>query len=203
MPKLDPITCRDDCHYHILAMQARTRMNLATCLVTSLHSLLSAERYLKDFKMPGWAPLNESVVKKQFEIYDKAGKKVPMISRSVSKWSNKAAEAAEKKRLHSTKSCNKMPLKTRPNTINKWTLPFKCNGRPWFVRWCQQEQLYLKSDAVDVVIQVLIIFDPFLFFVELVCSQNVGCAKSLSNCKDFPSDSSNINIFTWNQMRLM
>lgn len=54
-------------------MQARTRMNLATCLVTYLHSLLSAERYLKDLKMPCWAPLNESVVKKQIEISDKAG----------------------------------------------------------------------------------------------------------------------------------
>ena len=75
MPKIDPITCRDDCYYHILAIQARTRLNLATCLVTSMHSLLSAERYLKDFKMPGWAPLNESVVKKQIEISDKASKK--------------------------------------------------------------------------------------------------------------------------------
>ena len=70
-----PITCRDDCYYHILAMQARTRQNLATCLVTSIPILLSAERLLKDFKMPGWAPISEEVVKKQIKLSEKAGKK--------------------------------------------------------------------------------------------------------------------------------
>ena len=40
-----------------------------------MHSLLSAERFLKDFKMPGWAPLNESIVKKQIELSEKASKK--------------------------------------------------------------------------------------------------------------------------------
>ena len=50
-------------------------MNLATCLVTSLNSLLSAERFLKDFKMPGWAPMNETAVKRQIELSDKAWRK--------------------------------------------------------------------------------------------------------------------------------
>ena len=75
MANTDPTKCRDDCYYQILAIQARTRLNLANCIITSMHSLLSAERFLKDFKMPGWAPLNESVVKKQIEISDKASKK--------------------------------------------------------------------------------------------------------------------------------
>ena len=75
MSELNPTTCRDDCYYHVLAMQARTRLNLATCLVTSLSSLLTAELYLKDFKMPGWLPLNESAVKKQIEISNKASRK--------------------------------------------------------------------------------------------------------------------------------
>ena len=40
-----------------------------------MHSLLSAEKFLKDFKMPGWAPLTESVVKKQIELSEIASKK--------------------------------------------------------------------------------------------------------------------------------
>ena len=75
MAAMNPTTCRDDCYYHILAMQARTRLNLATCLVTSMNNLLTAQLLLKDFKMPGWAPLNDAVVKKQIELSDKAGKR--------------------------------------------------------------------------------------------------------------------------------
>ena len=45
------------------------------CIISSMHSLLSAERFLKDFKMPGWAPLTESIVKKQIELSEKASKK--------------------------------------------------------------------------------------------------------------------------------
>ena len=40
-----------------------------------MHSLLSAEKFLKDFKMPGWAPLSEEIVKKQIELSELAGKK--------------------------------------------------------------------------------------------------------------------------------
>ena len=75
MANTDPTKCHNDCYYQILAIQARTRLNLANCIMTSIHSLLSTERFLKDFKMPGWAPLNESIVKKQIKISDKASKK--------------------------------------------------------------------------------------------------------------------------------
>ena len=68
-------SCLDDCPYHVLAMQASIRLSLSTSLATSLSSLLSAERYLKDFKMPGWAPLNENSVKRQIEFSEKARRK--------------------------------------------------------------------------------------------------------------------------------
>ena len=69
------VSCLDDCPYHVLAMQASTRLSLSTCLATSLNSLLSAERYLKDFKMPGWAQLNKNNVKRQIEFSEKAKRK--------------------------------------------------------------------------------------------------------------------------------
>ena len=67
--------CLDDCPYHVLAMQASTRNTLSSCLVTSLNSLLAAERYLKDFEMPGWNPMNVNNVKQQIENAEKAKRK--------------------------------------------------------------------------------------------------------------------------------
>ena len=75
MPNTDPIKCHDDCFYQVLIIQARTRLNLANCIVSSMHSLLAAERFLKNFQMPGWAPLDETIVKKQIELSEKAIKK--------------------------------------------------------------------------------------------------------------------------------
>ena len=75
MPNTDPIKCHDDCLYQVLVIQARTRLNLANCIISSMHSLLSAEKFLKDFKMPGWAPLSEEIVKKQIELSELARKK--------------------------------------------------------------------------------------------------------------------------------
>ena len=80
------MSCLDDCPHHVLAMQASTRLSLSTTLATSLSSLLSAERYLKDFKMPGWLPLNETAVKKQIEISEKASRR---SANDLQVWVNK------------------------------------------------------------------------------------------------------------------
>ena len=69
------MSCLDDCPYHVLAMQACTRLTLSTNIATSLRSLLSAERYLKDFKMPGWSDLNENSVKRQIDFSERARRK--------------------------------------------------------------------------------------------------------------------------------
>ena len=69
------VTCLDDCPYHVLKMQASTRLTLSTCLSASLESLMSAERYLKEFKMPGWSDLNEDNVNRQIEFSKKAKKR--------------------------------------------------------------------------------------------------------------------------------
>ena len=75
MSNSDSIKCHDDCFYQVLIIQARTRLNLANVIVSSMHSLLASERFLKNFQMPGWAALDETIVRKQIELSEKAIKK--------------------------------------------------------------------------------------------------------------------------------
>ena len=67
--------CFDDCPYYVLAMQASIRHNLSSCLVTSLGSLLAAEKYLRELQMPGWNPMNPENVKKHIENAGRAKRK--------------------------------------------------------------------------------------------------------------------------------
>ena len=50
----------------------------------------------------------------------------------------------------------------------------KCNGRPWFVRWCPQEQLYLKLNVDDVVLQAPVDLDPFFSSWTKFVPKNAG-----------------------------
>ena len=90
------------------------------------------------------------------------------------------------------------------NLSNFVSLPWKLhnrkchsNGRPWFVRWCPQEQLYLKSDAVDVVLQVLVDLDPLFSRRTKFVPKMSGMPKVRQIARIFPSDLNNIDIFTW------
>ena len=68
-------TCKDDCHYFVLATQASIRHNMYNCLVTSLGSLLALERYLGLLQTPGWNPMNREKIHKIMENAAKAKKK--------------------------------------------------------------------------------------------------------------------------------
>ena len=72
---MDPsnYNCHNDCAYHILLIQARTRQNLSMCLVSSFKT--TVQRLLKGFKLQGWPKLDESKVKEQVDIAVKAGNK--------------------------------------------------------------------------------------------------------------------------------
>ena len=76
MSNTDSIKCHDDCFYQVLIIQARTRLNLANVIVSSMHSLLASEKFLKNFQMPGWKPLDETIVKNQIDLSEKAVKKI-------------------------------------------------------------------------------------------------------------------------------
>ena len=67
--------CYNDCPYFVLAMQASVRHNLSSCIVTSLGSLAAAEKYLGEFKMPGWNLMNPENVKKLSENAGRAKRK--------------------------------------------------------------------------------------------------------------------------------
>ena len=75
---------------------------------------------------------------------------------------------------------------------------YLCNGRPWFVRWCPQEQLYLELDAVDVVLQAPVDLDPFFSSWTKFVPKKPGSQKVRQIARIFPSDLNNIDIFTWN-----
>ena len=56
------INCRSDCKVHTHLIQAITRKNLATNIISALNSLLNAQRILKGDEMPGWKSLDECAV---------------------------------------------------------------------------------------------------------------------------------------------
>ena len=122
LPKManQNIPCLDDCPNYVLAMQASTRNTLSSCLVTSLNSLLAAERYLKGIEMPGWNPMNANNVKLQIKNAEKAQRK----SANDLKYLNDI-EDVQIAALGLTKLTNFQPNPISIySTLNKWILPY-------------------------------------------------------------------------------
>ena len=55
-----------------------------------------------------------------------------------------------------------------------WCSKYYCNGRPWFVRWCPQEQLYLELNVVDVILQAPVDLGPFFSSWTKFVPKNAG-----------------------------
>ena len=57
-------TCNEQCYHYLLATQATIRHNFYNCLITSLSSLRTLERFLGQIQTPGWTPLNREKIQR-------------------------------------------------------------------------------------------------------------------------------------------
>ena len=60
-------TCNKQCYHFLLATQASIRHNLYNCLITSLSSLRTLERYLGQIQTPGWSPMSREKTQRIME----------------------------------------------------------------------------------------------------------------------------------------
>ena len=67
--------CNDQCYHFILATQASIRHNFYNCLITSLSSLRTLERYLGQIQTPGWSPMSREKTQRIMENAEQARSK--------------------------------------------------------------------------------------------------------------------------------